>query len=226
MGANDDPAGRAWERRAPVWIEDLPGAVLPRGHAARPRGRAGLQSAAAFPVADHAGAVGAIELYSLRARPPEDAMRELMAEVGHEICEVFRRGEAQATALEAVARSRDELEQVLGALPDGITVLDGEGRIIFANDAAGRAFGFASGADMQRAARDEIVQRYQIWDEAGQRCRPKSCPASRRCAAGAARSWCATDRSTVSWNGGRRWRRCRSPTIAARSIAWSTSFTT
>ena len=44
-----------------------------------------------------------------------------MAEVGHEICEVFRREEAQATALEAVARSRDELEQVLGALPDGIT---------------------------------------------------------------------------------------------------------
>ncbi len=176
IGAADDPVGRACERRAPVWIEDLPGAVSAPGTRLALAVRAGLQSAAAFPVADHAGAVGAIELYSLRARPPEEAMRELMAEVGHEICEVFRRGEAQATALEAVARSRDELEQVLGALPDGITVLDGGGRIIFANDAAGRAFDFASGNDMLRASREEILRRYQIWDEAGERLSPEQLP--------------------------------------------------
>ena len=40
-----------------------------------------------------------------------------MAEVGREICEVFRREEAQATALETVSRSRDELELVLAAHP-------------------------------------------------------------------------------------------------------------
>ncbi len=166
-GATKDPAGRAYQRREPFWIEDLSAAdapIVPRLELAR---SAGLKSSAAFPISDRAGAVGAIELYSLRGRPPDEAMLTLMAEIGHEICEVYRREDAQATALEAVARSRDELEQVLGALPDGITVLDGEGRMIYANDAAARIVGVASGPEAMRGSRDEVLRRFQMWDEAG-----------------------------------------------------------
>jgi len=166
-GAANDPAGRAYQRREPIWIEDLSTAeapVVPRLELAR---AAGLRSSSAFPISDQAGAVGAIELYSLRARPPDDATLALMAEVGHEICEVYRREEAQATALEAVVRSRDGLEQVLGALPEGITVLDGEGRMIYANDAAGLIVGFASGAEAVRASREEVLRRFHMWDETG-----------------------------------------------------------
>jgi PAS domain S-box-containing protein len=179
-GAKDDPAARAYEGRAPVWIEDLSSspqaAATPRLKMAR---AAGLTSSASFPLWDKAGSIGAIELYSLRKRAPDDATQALMAEVGHEICEVYRREEAQATALEAVARSRDELEQVLAALPDGITVLDGEGRMIYANDAAARASGFGSGAEMLRASRDEILRGFHFWDEAGQRVSQEELPADR-----------------------------------------------
>ena len=178
-GAKDDPAVRAYERREPVWIEHLSavpaGASAARLDLAR---TAGLTTSSAFPISDKAGSIGVIELYSLRKRPPDEAILALMAEVGHEICEVFRREEAQATALEAVARSRDELEQVLAALPDGITVLDREGRMIYANDAAARGVGSSSGADMLRVSRDEILRRFHWWDEAGQRLTQEELPAS------------------------------------------------
>ena len=166
-GAATDPAGRAYQRREPVWLEDLSTAEAPVVARLELARAAGLRSSSAFPISDQAGAVGAIELYSLRARTPDDATLALMAEVGHEICEVYRREEAQATALEAVVRSRDGLEQVLGALPEGITVLDGEGRMIYANDAAAVIVGFTSGAETVRASREEVLRRFHMWDETG-----------------------------------------------------------
>ena len=166
-GAANDPAGRAYQRREPIWTEDLSAPGTPAVARVALARSAGLKSSAAFPIADQAGAVGAIELYSLRPRAPDDAMLALMAEVGHEICEVFRREDAQATALEAVVRSRDELEQVLGALPDGITVLDGDGRMIYANDAAARIVGLTSGAESVRMSREDVLRRFQMWDENG-----------------------------------------------------------
>ena len=103
-------------------------------------------------------------------------MLVLMAEIGQEICEVYRRTEAQATALETVVRSRDELDLVLAAIPDGITVLDANARVIYANDAAARATGFASGADMLHATADAITQRFQLWDEDGHPLAPEELP--------------------------------------------------
>ena len=110
------------------------------------RSRRGSLSSAAFPDRRaSAGAIGAIELYSLHARPLEDAMLALMAEIGREICEVYRRTEAQATALETVvALARRAGSGARRRIPDGITVLDADGRVIYANDAAARATGFAS----------------------------------------------------------------------------------
>ena len=177
--AEDDPVGRAYGRRQPVWIEHLAGAGAAAGTRVALAIDAGLESLAAFPIADRAGAVGAIELYAPRARPADDGMLAMMAEVGHEICEVFRRQEAQATALEDVSRSRDELDLVLGAIPDGITVLDADGRIIYANDAAARISGFASAAEMLHAPGDDVAKRFQMWDEAGERLLPEDLPSSR-----------------------------------------------
>jgi len=174
--AGDDPVGRAYGGREPVWIEHLASAGAVAGTRLALAIDAGLESSAAFPIADAAGAVGAIELYASGARPADDAMLALMAEVGHEICEVFRRAEAQATALETVARSRDELDLVLAAIPDGITVLDADGRIIYANDAAARISGFASAAEMLHASADDVAQRFQMWDETGQRLSPEDLP--------------------------------------------------
>jgi PAS domain S-box-containing protein len=167
--APDDLAARAYRNREPGWIEDLSAAGIGPGTRPGSALAAGLKSAAAFPIGDPADAVGAIELYAPRTRPVDNAMLALMAEVGREISEVFRRAEAQTAALESVARSRDELNLVLAAIPDGITVLDGDGRLIYANDAAARATGFDSAREMLHAPADDIVQRFQMWDETGRR---------------------------------------------------------
>src|SRR5204862_7641889 len=165
--AKDDLAGRAFEGREPIWIESLPSAGTAPGSRAALAIAAGLEAAAAFPIADNHGSVGAIELYALRARPSDQEMVAMMAEIGHEICEVFRRAEAQTTALETVARSRDDLSLVLGAIPHGITVLDAEGRFIYANDAAAHASGFASAGEMLHASAEDVLRRFQMWDEDG-----------------------------------------------------------
>ena len=61
----------------------------------------------------------------------------------------------------------DILEIITSSSPDGITIQDATGTLIYANDAAARMSGFASGQDMQRASTDEIVGRFELLDEDG-----------------------------------------------------------
>jgi PAS domain S-box-containing protein len=171
-----DPVGRAFERQSPVWIENLAKDGASFGKRVQLAVAADLASSLAFPVADQAGPAGVIELYSRGPRSPDDALLSLMAEIGHDTCELFRRTEAQAAALEFVVRSRDELGQVLEAIPDGIAVFDGNARFIYANAAAARATGFASSAEMLRLSRDGVLGRLQLWDEAGRRMTPDDLP--------------------------------------------------
>src|SRR5262245_29263810 len=171
-----DPVGRAFERQSPVWIESLSKDGASSGKRVQLASSAELASSLAFPVADRGGPAGVIELYSRRPRSPDDAMLSLMAEIGHDTCELFRRMEAQATALESVLRSRDELGQVLEAIPDGIAVFDADGRFIYANESAARATGFASSGEMLRFSRDDVLGRLQLWDEAGRRMTPDDLP--------------------------------------------------
>jgi len=172
----DDAVARAFETQQAVWMEDLAAAGGPPAARVALARAAGLNAAAAFPIGDRAGPVGVIELYAPGSRSPDEATLELMAEIGREICDVFRRAEAQAMALETVERSRDELNLVLAAVPDGITVLDGNGRLIYANDAAAHATGFATAGEMLHASADDIVQRFQMWDETGRRLPPEELP--------------------------------------------------
>ena len=61
----------------------------------------------------------------------------------------------------------DILEIITSSSPDGITIQDATGRLIYANDAAARMSGFASGQDMQRASSEEIMERFELLDEHG-----------------------------------------------------------
>lgn len=61
----------------------------------------------------------------------------------------------------------DVLEIITSSSADGITIQDATGRLIYANDAAARVSGFASGQDMQRASIEEIVERFELLDEDG-----------------------------------------------------------
>jgi PAS domain S-box-containing protein len=61
----------------------------------------------------------------------------------------------------------DILEIITSSSPDGITIQDPTGRLVYANDAAARMSGFASGQDMQQASVDDIIRRFDLLDEDG-----------------------------------------------------------
>jgi len=157
----EDPAGSAAAGREPVWIEQL----TPEEPSARMRlaVAAGLRSVAAFPVRQRESVPAIIELFAREARPVDEGTVQLMTTLGHQICLVLHREEAQAAALEALKRAREELETVLGALPDGITVRDGAGRLVYANAALARAVGLPD----LRSSPGELFGRFRMWDEKG-----------------------------------------------------------
>jgi PAS domain-containing protein len=114
-------AGRVWAFRRPVWVADLaPEAV-----------RAGLVTAAAFPIALGDECVGVIELYAGDAREPNAEVSALFATVGGQLAAYFARRRVRARA----RRSFDGAAAL-------VVALDADGRVEIANGTASAAFGF------------------------------------------------------------------------------------
>jgi PAS domain S-box-containing protein len=75
---------------------------------------------------------------------------------------------AAAQAAEAEIRaSRDQLAAILAGVADGITAIDHQGHVLFANAEAARLSGFASLDDFLASAPRDIVNRFEIFDEHG-----------------------------------------------------------
>ncbi len=172
VDTHDLPAQAAAGREA-VWVSGL-AADDPRPRL-RLAAAAGLQTVAAFPVRQRENVPAVIELYARDDRPLDDRMLHLMTAIGHQICLVLHRMEAQAAALEALERSREELETVLRALPDGVTVRDGAGRLVYAN----KAIALAAGLPDLRASPAELLGRFRMWDESGRPLSADQIPGSR-----------------------------------------------
>ncbi|MES1165401.1 MAG: HAMP domain-containing sensor histidine kinase, partial [Verrucomicrobiota bacterium] len=96
----------------------------------------------------------------------DDGALHLMTAIGHQVALVRRRIDAQAAALGALERTRDELETVLRALPDTIAVRDGSGRVVYANEPAPAEAGTPV-AQLQRASATEMADGFEMWDDAG-----------------------------------------------------------
>lgn len=64
--------------------------------------------------------------------------------------------------------SREELDAILRAVADGITVEDRFGHFVYVNDAAARVTGFASAEAMIAAAPSEILKGFMLMDEHGE----------------------------------------------------------
>ena len=113
-------AGRVWAFRRPVWSRELPGEAV----------RAGLVTAAAFPITLGDECVGVIELYAGEVREPNGEVSALFATVGGQLASYLARRRVRARA----RRSFDGAEAL-------IVALDEHGRVEIANGTACRAFG-------------------------------------------------------------------------------------
>jgi PAS domain S-box-containing protein len=64
-------------------------------------------------------------------------------------------------------QAKEQLEAILRGVADGITAQAPDGSIVFANEAAVRAFGYASARELMAAPLDEVMSRFEVLDEEG-----------------------------------------------------------
>lgn len=66
-----------------------------------------------------------------------------------------------------ILRSVDLLDAIFQSLADGVAVLDKNGRVVYANDAAAHAMGYPSVATLVHAPQPVDLESYEILDEDG-----------------------------------------------------------
>jgi PAS domain S-box-containing protein len=109
-------------------------------------------------------------------RQSEQAERRLLVEqTAREVAEKseleLRQSQEQYRAL-----SR-QLEIVLEGVAEGITVEDRSGRVVFANSAAAKIWGYSSGSQLTQAPAAELRARFETLDAEGQAVRSEQLPA-------------------------------------------------
>jgi PAS domain S-box-containing protein len=72
-----------------------------------------------------------------------------------------------ARAADEARRARSELELVLEGIPDGLTMQDHTGKLVFANQAAARIIGFPDARALLAAPPDDILRRFELFDTKG-----------------------------------------------------------
>jgi PAS domain S-box-containing protein len=100
-----------------------------------------------------------------RRAAEEQSRRLLREQTAREVAE-----EAEARVRESEARYRAlsrRLEIVFEGVADGITVQDRTGRVVFANAAAAKICGFASGQELMDTPPAEVVARFEMFDSKG-----------------------------------------------------------
>jgi len=127
--------GLAWQMGRPVWVRDV--GHDPLFHAGREAAAAGMRGAVAIPIMAR-GELVAVMLFLMTELPPEEEYHvQLVSLVAAELGGVMRRKRADAEMRESEERFR----RLSDASNDGIAIVR-EGRVIEANAAWGRMFGY------------------------------------------------------------------------------------
>jgi PAS domain S-box-containing protein len=77
---------------------------------------------------------------------------------------------------ERYRESSEQLSIILQNVDEGIVVHGKDGRLVYANDAAARTWGFSTGPDLVTARREDIRPRFEITDEDGTPVPPEEMP--------------------------------------------------
>ena len=135
----------------------------------------GIGALAFVPIVGRGGLMGKFMLYSDVPRVfTEDELR-LASTIAASVAVAIGRREVEAE----LRSSRDQLEAIFAGVADGITVLDREGGYVLANDAAALMCGFETAEEMLSTPREEIMGRFEIFDEYGNPLPTQELPARR-----------------------------------------------
>jgi PAS domain S-box-containing protein len=163
-------AGQVWARRAPIWVGRVADDVT--FTRARAAAQDGLHAAYAFPVFAGDELVAAFEFFGDRTAEPTAPLVGMLGAVAADIGMFIRKTEVEAE----LRRSTERLHAVLRHAAEAITAEAPDGRIILANDAAARMFGFDDIDELTAAAPDRRLARVQLLSDDGSPLSPESLP--------------------------------------------------
>jgi PAS domain S-box-containing protein len=127
--------GRVWRDGGPAWVTDLAAdGNFPRSAPAR---AAGLHTGVCFPVASGGRVLGVMEFFSRSRREPDGGLLALMGVIGGQIGQFVERVRAR----DELRTSEERFARFMWHLPGLAWIKDLRGRYVYANDAAGKAFG-------------------------------------------------------------------------------------
>ncbi|HUA12647.1 MAG TPA: SpoIIE family protein phosphatase [Solirubrobacteraceae bacterium] len=136
----------------------------------------GYRSAVVAPLTARGRTLGALSALRLTGSEPYTADDLALA------CEIARRAALAIDNAQLYADLRaveGRLEAVLENLAEAITVIDAQGRTVFANQAAVDLLGLGSAEDLAEAKPGEIMARFRVLDEAGRELGLSDMPARR-----------------------------------------------
>jgi PAS domain S-box-containing protein len=126
--------GRVWSSGRPAWIPDVVhDANFPRAPIAA---KEGLHAAFGCPIMLGREVLGVVEFFSRQIREPDDDLLEMMATIGSQIGHFMERKRAE----QALQASEQRFARFMACLPGLAWIKDGDGRYVYANDAALKAF--------------------------------------------------------------------------------------
>lgn len=119
--------------------------------------------------------VAQAEIRTLNAQL-EERVRRRTAQLEEANQALERDIEQRQRAERALQSSRDQLSVILRGAADGITAQEPDGRLIYANDAAARLWGYDTPAALLDAAPEDAAERVGLYDEEGRPFPPDRLP--------------------------------------------------
>lgn len=123
----DGLPGRVWQSGEPAWVADMAAnEIYPRSAIAA---HAGLHAAVCFPILLGQQPLGAMEFFSREARPPDDALLNMMSSLGGQIGQFIERKRAESERQQSEGRYR----ALADAMPQLVWATDANGSHFYYN---------------------------------------------------------------------------------------------
>jgi PAS domain S-box-containing protein len=138
--------GRVWHRHLPLWIPDM--AEEPNLPLAAFRGEVNLRGAFAIPLRNGPNVIGVMAFFSREVREANDDHLSMLSALGGQIGQFMERKRIE----QGLRDSEERYRSMIGALDEGIILVDAERRVFATNVSAERILGVPPGEMVGTAA--------------------------------------------------------------------------
>jgi PAS domain S-box-containing protein len=151
--------GRVWHRHLPLWIPDM--AEEPNLPLAAFRAEVNLRGAFAIPLRNGPSVIGVMAFFSREVREANDDHLSMLSALGGQIGQFMERKRIE----QGLRDSEERYRSMIGALDEGIMLVDLERRVFATNASAERILGVAAAEMAGAPATDQFPE--AVFDDGG-----------------------------------------------------------